>query len=259
MLAAVSDEPAVERPEGGDRPAEGREYRIGELAAAAGVPVRTLRYYQERKLLPPPRRAGRVGLYSEEHLARLRMIGNLLERGHTLEGIRELLSAWEQGRDIETVLGIEKAVTAPWSTEVPVTMTLDELAELFPDEIDPESVERAVALGLIEVDGDRVTHWSRRQLEATATLVRAGVPLSAILATGRELQRGMDEIAATFVRLITTHVVGEIGDHDLAELTDTLARLRPGAQVTVEAGFARAMDRQVRAAIDQVLGRLTGS
>jgi hypothetical protein len=60
-----------------------------------------------------------------------------------------------------------------------------------------------------------------------------------------------------FVRLIADHVVGDFAEHDLGDLTETLARLRPGAQVTVEAGFARAMDRQVRAAIDQLLGRLT--
>ncbi|TMR01149.1 MerR family transcriptional regulator [Actinomadura soli] len=254
----------MEEPDGPDR---GREYRIGELAKAAGIPVRTLRYYQERKLLPPPRRAGRIGLYSEDHLARLRMIADLLERGHTLEGIRELLSAWEQGRDIRAVLGVEKAVTTPWSNEVPVTMTLDELTTLF----GRESLERAIALGHIEVEGDRVTHWSRRQLDATVTLVRAGVPLEDVLSAGRELQRSMDDLAAMYVRLIATHVVGRIddqhhdqdhhqghghNDHDLGELTEALARLRPGAEVTVEAGFARAMDRQVRAAIDQALGRL---
>ncbi len=236
-----------------------REYRIGELAKAAGVPARTLRYYQERKLLPPPRRSGRVGLYSDDHLARLRMIGNLLERGHTLEGIRELLAAWDQGRDIGAVLGIEKAVTTPWSHEVPVTISLDELAALFPGEGDAGALNRAAALGLIEVDGDRVTHWSRRQLDATATLVRAGVPLDAVLTVGRELQRSMDDLAAMFVRLIATHVVGRIGDQDLGELTEILARLRPGAQVTVEAGFARAMDRQVRAVIDEFPGRLATS
>ncbi|WP_254715700.1 MerR family transcriptional regulator [Actinomadura sp. NAK00032] len=244
-----------------EHPGDGvREYRIGELAAAAGVPVRTLRYYQERKLLPPPRREGRIGLYCEDHLARLRMIGNLLERGHTLEGIRELLSAWEQGRDIGTVLGVEKAVTTPWSNEVPVTMTLAELAALFPGEaVGPDAVERAVALGHIEVDGDRVTHWSRRQLDATVALVRAGVPLDAVLSVAKELQRSMDDLAAMFVGLIAAHVVKSVDDQDLGELTETLAQLRPGAQVSVEAGFARAMDRQVRAALDQLLGRLSGS
>ncbi|WP_344594688.1 MerR family transcriptional regulator [Actinomadura vinacea] len=239
-------------------PRPAREYRIAELAQAAGVPVRTLRYYQERKLLPPPRREGRIGLYSEDHLARLRMIANLLERGHTLEGIRELLSAWEQGHDIETVLGVEKAVTTPWSNETPVTMTLDQLAELFPGQVDPPSIERAVRLGHLEIDGDRVTHWSRRQLDATITLVRAGVPLAEVLSASQELQRRMDEVAAVFIGLISTHVVGPMAGQDLAGLTGVLAELRPGAQVAVEAGFARAMDRRVRAEIDQLLGRLAG-
>ncbi|MFF5262609.1 MerR family transcriptional regulator [Actinomadura viridis] len=244
---------------GGRPPSAGREYRIGELAQAAGLPVRTLRYYQERKLLPPPRRVGRIGLYSDDHLARLRVIGDLLERGHTLEGIRELLSAWERGQDIEAVLGVEKVVTTPWSTETTVTMAGDEMAALFPGEIDPEVVERAVRLGLIEVDGDRVTHWSRRQLEATVALVRAGVPLEEVLAAGQALQRGMDEVASMFVRLISTHVLGGPAGRDLGGLTDVLDRLRPGAQVAVEAAFTRAMDRQVRAELDRMLGHLAAS
>jgi DNA-binding transcriptional MerR regulator len=246
--------------------AKGEEYRIGELALAAGVPVRTLRYYQERKLLPPPRREGRVGWYSDDHLARLRIIANLLERGHTLEGIRELLSAWEEGRDVAELLGIERAVIAPWSTETPVTMSAKEMAALFPPgQATAQIRDQAVAMGIIVVDGDQVTHWSHRQLDATVALVRAGVPLAEVIAVGRELRRGTDELAALFVRLVTTHVLGRLTDrgalpdHELAELAETIAVLRPGAQRAVEAAFARAMDRRVRLEIDAVLGRLAGS
>ncbi|MCP2340441.1 MerR family transcriptional regulator [Actinomadura rupiterrae] len=243
-------------PDGRTPRGAGREYRIGELAEAAGLPVRTLRYYQERKLLPPPRRTGRIGLYSEEHLARLRMIASLLERGHTLEGIRELLSAWEQGRDIRSVLGVERAVTDPWSHEVPVTMTYDELAALFPGQVTRERLRAVAEAGLLDVDGDRITHWSRRHLEASVAFVRAGVPLEEVLAAGVELRRRLDELAALFVRLTSEYVVGGPAGKDPGELADTLALLRPGAQVAVEAGFAAAMDRQVRAEIDRVLGGL---
>jgi len=55
-----------------------------ELARQAGITVRTLRFYRERKLLPPPRREGRIAWYDDHHLARLRTIAALLERGHTL-------------------------------------------------------------------------------------------------------------------------------------------------------------------------------
>ena len=57
-----------------DNGAGAREYRVEELAEAAGIPVRTLRFYRERRLLPPPRRAGRIAWYSEDHLSRLRTI-----------------------------------------------------------------------------------------------------------------------------------------------------------------------------------------
>ena len=50
-------------------------YTIGRLAASAGVPVETIRYYQRLKLVPePPRPAGSVRRYSEAHAERLRFI-----------------------------------------------------------------------------------------------------------------------------------------------------------------------------------------
>ena len=54
---------------------------MDELATAAGITVRTLRFYRERGLIPPPRREGRIAWYDEHHLARLRTIAALLERG----------------------------------------------------------------------------------------------------------------------------------------------------------------------------------
>src|SRR5436305_1643105 len=45
------------------------EYRIDELAREAGTTVRNVRAYQDRGLLPPPRRSGRVGLYTDAHLS----------------------------------------------------------------------------------------------------------------------------------------------------------------------------------------------
>ena len=39
------------------------QYRVEELARAAGVSVDTIRFYQARRLLPAPRRAGRRAVY----------------------------------------------------------------------------------------------------------------------------------------------------------------------------------------------------
>src|SRR2546425_8094285 len=126
------------------------EYRIDELAREANTTVRNVRAYQDRGLLPPPRRSGRVGLYTDAHLARLRLIGQLLERGYTLANIAELVSAWERGQDIGELLGLEAALVQPWSDEVAGTITTDELNEIFGD--DPDALREAVKLGLLEPD-----------------------------------------------------------------------------------------------------------
>src|SRR5437899_993755 len=107
------------------------EFRIDELAREAGTTVRNVRAYQDRGLLPPPRRSGRVGLYTDAHLARLRLIGHLLERGYTLANIDELVSAWERGQDIGELLGLEAALVQPWSDEVAGTITTEALNEIF--------------------------------------------------------------------------------------------------------------------------------
>ncbi|WP_244233574.1 MerR family transcriptional regulator, partial [Pseudomonas aeruginosa] len=77
----------------GEQPSaeDAREYSVDELARAAGSSVRNVRAYQDRGLLPPPERRGRVGVYFDSHLKRLRLISQLLERGYSSANIKELL------------------------------------------------------------------------------------------------------------------------------------------------------------------------
>lgn len=239
------------------------EYRIGELARAAGITVRTLRYYQERKLLPPPRREGRIAWYSQAHLSRLRVIGQLLDRGHTLGGTGELLSAWEQGFDLAELLGFERAMTAPWSDEMPVPVAVDAISGLLGGQVTAEDLDEAVRLGYIEVHGARVAHVSRRLLDTTTILVREGIPLRAILDAGRELQIGLDRLASLFVELVTSHVLNRTGGpptpHEIARLTETVERLRPVARIVIDAEFARAMDRRSRATYSELIRLLAAA
>jgi DNA-binding transcriptional MerR regulator len=229
------------------------EYRIDDLARHAGTTVRNVRAYQDRGLLPPPRRDGRVGLYSETHLSRLRLIAQLLDRGYTLANIAELLDAWERGRDLQTVLGLENIVSSPWSDEVPAYITFAEFEELFPD-VDPGFVEKAAALGLLEVEGDRLRVPSPRLMHAGAELLAAGVPTAAVLDHAVALRRDMERIARRFVRLAAFHALDhylrraeELSDDELSELVVLIRRLRPLAQMAVDAELARAMERQTLA------------
>ncbi len=67
---------------------------IGKLAAAGGVGVETVRYYQRRGLLPEPARAepyGGVRRYDAGDVQRLRFIRAAQGAGFTLDQIGELL------------------------------------------------------------------------------------------------------------------------------------------------------------------------
>ena len=48
------------------------DFRVAELADAAGVGVDTVRFYQARGLIPPPLRRGRFAIYTRDHLERIR-------------------------------------------------------------------------------------------------------------------------------------------------------------------------------------------
>jgi len=66
---------------------------IGQLAAAAGVNVETVRYYQRRELLAVPERPyGSIGRYSVAALTRLRFIKRAQSLGFTLDDVQALLS-----------------------------------------------------------------------------------------------------------------------------------------------------------------------
>ncbi|WP_407560421.1 MerR family transcriptional regulator [Streptomyces sp. 184] len=68
--------------------------RSGQVAAAAGVNVPTLRYYERRGLLPPPGRSnGGHRLYDEDAVTALRVIKAAQRLGFTLEEVAELLEA----------------------------------------------------------------------------------------------------------------------------------------------------------------------
>lgn len=66
-------------------------FRLPELADAAGVTPRTVRYYIAQGLLPSPGRLGPNTRYGREHLDRLHRIRRLQEEGLPLARIRELL------------------------------------------------------------------------------------------------------------------------------------------------------------------------
>jgi DNA-binding transcriptional MerR regulator len=244
------------------------EYRIDELARVAGTTVRNVRAYQDRGLLPPSRRHGRVALYSNVHLARLKLIVQLLDRGYTLANIRELVWAWESGQNVADLLGLEAVISAPWTEEPPRLMRLEELTALFgEDSLDPEVVEMVLQSGLVETDpgtnegdSDFFLIRSPRLLQVGAQLVAAGIPLRAVLRLEVELRERIEEVARSFVDLVVEHVFLPVGEpipaSAVPRLTEIVAGLRPLARQAVDAELAAAMELHAQAELRARLARL---
>jgi DNA-binding transcriptional MerR regulator len=65
---------------------------IHELAERANASIRTIRYYTEEGLLPPPDMQGKYALYTQAHADRLMLIAQMKDRFLPLREIRALLS-----------------------------------------------------------------------------------------------------------------------------------------------------------------------
>jgi DNA-binding transcriptional MerR regulator len=66
-------------------------FSIEELADAAGLTRRGIRFYVQQRLIPPPHGVGRGKHYDATHVARLREVRGLQAAGHSLEEIRRIL------------------------------------------------------------------------------------------------------------------------------------------------------------------------
>ncbi|MGW1722657.1 MerR family transcriptional regulator [Streptomyces sp. NPDC002306] len=232
-------------------PATEPSYRIEDLAHLSGASVRTIRAYQDRGLLPRPERRGRANVYTDTHLTRLHQIAALLDRGHTLASVKELLDAHDTGRGLGGILGLVTEVEGPWTDEEPSRVSRAELTARFGATPDDDAIADAVDLGILRPapgEDDIFLVPSPQELAVAAELHAAGVPLSAITAHLRELRVQVEHIAARFLEFTTEHVFARYldGPHrptdaDAAEAASLVRRLRPLAQHTMDAELARAM------------------
>jgi DNA-binding transcriptional MerR regulator len=100
--------------------------RVQELAERAGIRVDTVRYYQARGLLDPPRREGRVAWYSASHFERLRQVKDLQAKGLSLGVISRVLSGELDSADTELAGALARS-SLPGGAET--LMSLEQLAE----------------------------------------------------------------------------------------------------------------------------------
>ncbi len=86
-----------------------KEYSIQELCDKTGLPRRTIHFYSQQGILPPPDGVGLGAHYYEGHLVRLMLIPALRKQGLRLDDIRSRLA----GMDLDSLKALYDQVREP--------------------------------------------------------------------------------------------------------------------------------------------------
>lgn len=247
------------------------EYRIEELAAVTQTTVRTLQSYRNKGLLPPPRRQGRIALYSDDHVARLDLIADLIARGYSLNAASEVLAGLGRGDRIRDLLGLDDTIE-----DLPAAdrfVTIRQLAAGIGEDAEgvganDERIAELIQLGVIRptdepFDGppeDRPHSIDLPAvLSAGTALVAAGVPLAAVLEEGARLQRDARVMAKRLVELVVHHVIDEgaiVSGSSAPSVTDLVQALVPHATTVVAELVEVALRDSIHGEIARQIGHL---
>ncbi|MFF4959685.1 MerR family transcriptional regulator [Streptomyces sp. NPDC001222] len=220
---------------------------VDELAARAGVTVRTVRFYSAKGLLPPPVIGPRrVGRYGQAHLARLALIEELQRQGMTLAAIeRHLrqLPADVSARD----LAIHRAVVASWAPDTVETMTREELQRRAGRPLGEEDLERLAAMSVAvpQEDGDEGDDAYRVDpglLRLGVELLDVPLGLDTVLAARGVLIEHSRAAARELSRLLREAVA----ERDSTEVKSLSAHMQPLVVQALLTTFQRSLREELR-------------
>ena len=230
--------------------AEAPSRTIDEVAAAAGMTVRTVRFYAAKGLLPPPSLRGRVGLYDESHLARLRLIHDLQEAGFTLTAIERFVARMPDDATAEDV-EVFHALLTPWVAAVPEELDRPALDALAGRPVTDETLDGLVAVGVVQVTDDGRVRVRPPDLALGLELLDLGVP-HAMIAESRDLiDAATGQLAEELAALLRAHLLrpyldGQLPPDQRQALSGVIERLKPLTIQAVMSAMHTAVDRAVR-------------
>ena len=220
--------------------------RVEELAAGADVSVDTIRFYQKRRLLPPPERRGRIGWYGAEHVERLARIKDLQRRGFSLAVIRRMVSGELDRADEPLAAAVVAAGDDAADEEF---LTLGELAAR--SGVPEALIESIVREGLLvprRHEGDaRFTSADVDIVAAGLRLLETGLPMPELLTLARRHHEATRETAEGAVAMFDTYVreplrASDLSDDERAErLVEAFRVLLPSVTALVAHHFRRVL------------------
>ena len=189
------------------QPAEELDLTVDELAARAGITVRTLRFYSAKGLLPPPVLGPRrVGQYGAEHLARLSLIEELQRQGLTLAAIERYL---EQLPDDITPddLVLHRALVAGWMPDTAEETTREKLERRAGRALSDHDLDRLAAMGVLDrTDDPQLLLVNPAMVHLGVRLLEVPLPLETILASREIVLKHTRVLAHELQRLFREQV-----------------------------------------------------
>lgn len=228
------------------------EYRIDDLARAAGTTTRNVRGYQDRGLLPRPLKRGRIAIYTDLHLARLTLINNLLKRGFTARHIADFIRGMQRGDNLAKVLGVDEILAEPWSTATSERVSVESLRSIVgsDDDADLVGLER---INLVEKVGDGGDYLllDRDTVHGIGRLVGLGLSLRAIISVFGKLEEQVGGAATTLITAARDEFVHRRGEGWMPKDDDEwaavlMSEMRATATHAAHSALNRALDRALR-------------
>lgn len=235
------------------------ELSIEELSERVGVTPRNIRAYQTQGLLPLPERRGRTGVYRPDHVTRLEMIRDMREQGIGLPAI-ERLTAWGEGMAPEELRAVAATLLGGLVDEEPQVFEQSDVYEVWGEDIEMETLERAQRAGFFEPREDGTVLVRSPTLRAHGMQLRTmGGTFEDAVELTEVLREHLEAIAAAFNQLfverITERVLEDSGpDPDGAEALKRVAQAlelaKPMATSAVNAAFRIVLQDQIERTIE---------
>lgn len=235
--------------------AEEPRLTVDELAARAGVTVRTVRFYSTRGLLPPPVIGPRrVGHYGHAHLSRLALIEELQHQGMTLAAIERYLEQLPPDLSAHD-LAIHRALVASWTPDSAEEVTRAELERRTGRTLSDEDLARLAAMGVLDRarPGEDVYRVDPGLLRLGVELLDVPIAHETILAARTVLLEHTRSAARELTRLFRDEVWGPYREREsdpehLKAMKSLSAHMQPLVLQALVTAFQRSLKEELRAA-----------
>lgn len=214
---------------------------VDELAARAGVTVRTIRFYSSKGLLPPPVLGPRrVGRYGSGHLARLALIEELRGQGMTLAAIERYLRQLPPDLTPHD-LAIHRAVVASWAPDTEESVSREELDRRAGRPLTEEDVARLAAMGVVAAGDGDTFRVDCGMLRLGVRLLEVPLSQEAILAAREVLVEHSRAAAHELSQLLR----GEVAERAPQDVRSLSAHMQPLVVQALLTTFQRSLRQEL--------------